>query len=58
MKNKQDNEASSFEEAFERPFDFSKAVHNPYVNHSREALEREERESAAAEQRKPARATR
>jgi len=58
MKNKHDNEDSLFEEAFERPFDFSKAVHNPYVNHSREAREREERERAAAELRKPSRATR
>ena len=47
MKNKPTNVDSKtaedlvFEEAFEKPFDFTKGVPNPYVNHAREARERE-----------------
>lgn len=46
MKTKRENE--DFETAFEKPFDFSKGVPNPYVNHSREAWKREAAGQAAA----------
>lgn len=50
MKTRPESEDSSFDEAFDRTFDFAKAVENPYTNHAREAMEREEREPRDVEQ--------
>lgn len=50
MKTRPEIEDSSFDEEFERAFDFSKAIDNPYANHAREAIEREERDSRDTDQ--------